>query len=94
MTTTELAELRPGRSYCAAVESNSCQAPAGFANGMGHAALPGVRRADLLTCAYCGEPVCRACSDTMTPPEFFRDQTPVPVCLSHPEDHLADWLGV
>lgn len=92
MTTT--LELRPGRSYCSAVESYECQAPAGFRNGRGSAGLPGVRRADLLTCAYCGEPVCAKCSDTMTPPAFFKDQTPVPVCLNHPDDEVAEWLGV
>jgi hypothetical protein len=83
-----------GRSFCTDVSSYECEAPAGIRTGRGTAAMPGVKRSDLHTCAYCQEAVCGACSDTMTPPASFKDQSPVRVCLSHAEHELAHWLGV
>ena len=77
--------LRPGRSFCSAVESNECQAPAGVRSGAGYASMSGVRRADLLTCGYCGEPVCGPCSDEIDGK---------PVCLSHSEVDLMLWMGL
>lgn len=91
---TATVELRPGRTYCRSVTSYECEAPAGIATGRGTASLPGVHRDDLRTCAYCGEKVCAKCSDTIVPPEFFSDQSPVPVCLDHDDGELAYWLGV
>lgn len=76
---------RPGRSYCSAVDSYDCLAPAGMRTGMGHAALPGVRRADLLTCGYCQEPVCNNCQSEVDGK---------PVCLGHDEQELVWWLGL
>lgn len=83
-----------GRSFCSAVESYDCEAPAGYRSGAGYFAASGVKRSDLHTCAYCCEPVCGPCSDTMTPPAFFKDQRPVRVCLSHSAEELSVWLGV
>lgn len=77
--------LRPGRSYCSSVTSNSCEAPAGLSTGGGLAGLPGVRRSDLLTCGYCGEPVCRECSSEVDGQS---------VCESHDEQELLWWVGV
>lgn len=81
-------------AHCSAVTANTCEAPAGIAIGMGSASLPGVKRSALLTCGYCGEPVCSQCSDMMTPPAFFDDQSPVPVCETHNDNEIAQWLGV
>ena len=83
-----------GRSFCSDVSSQDCAAPAGLRGGMGYASLPGVKRSELHTCGYCGEPVCSACSGEMEPPAFFKSQRPVRVCLGHNEDELADWLGI
>lgn len=77
--------LRRGRTYCAAVESNDCEAPAGFRTGAGHASLPGVHRDDLLVCGYCGERVCRPCSNEVDSQ---------PVCLSHDESELMEWMDL
>lgn len=77
--------LRPGRSTCSAVESSECEAPAGYRTGMGTYSVPGVRRADLLTCGYCEEPVCRPCSSEVDGK---------PVCLSHHEEELLWWMGL
>lgn len=71
------------KTYCSAVESYECEAPAGYRTGMGTASCP--PQAGLLECAYCGEPVCRKCSDVID------DRT---VCLSHPEDELMWWLNL
>lgn len=75
---------RPGRSYCAAVENNDCLAPAGVRAGIGFARLPGVRRADLHTCGYCGEPVCHACSSDYGEAGW--------ACDSHDPEDLLVWL--
>lgn len=83
-----------GRSYCNAVESYDCEAPAGIRTGNGVGSLPGVKRSELYTCGYCDEPVCGKCSDVMTPPAFFKNQAPVRVCLLHSPNELATWLGL
>lgn len=80
-----MTDLRPGRSYCNDVSSGDCQAPAGFRTGGGFASSPGVRRADLLTCGYCGEPVCARCSSEVDGK---------PVCLGHDEEELLYWMGM
>ena len=85
--------LRPGRTYCTAVTSPECQAPAGYGTSAGTARLPGVRKDDLLTCAYCGEPVCGPCSRFVRPPVFLRDPASVPVCREHPDEDLSVWRG-
>lgn len=76
-------ELRPGRTHCAAVVSNDCEAPAGMrAGGGGFASLAGVHRDELHVCWYCGERVCAECSTDF--PELGR------ACDSHePEELLA-----
>lgn len=73
---------RPGRSYCTPVDSYDCLAPAGFASGMGVGSCPGVRRADLHTCSYCGEPVCQNCSSDTS--GLGR------TCDTHSADELSD----
>lgn len=73
-----------GRSYCSSVTSYECEAPAGIRGGGGYAGLPGVRRSALLTCGYCGEPVCKQCSTEVDGK---------PVCDSHSEGELLDWIG-
>lgn len=85
MADADLAPLRPGRSFCSDVSSGACQAPAGYRTGSGTASASGVRRADLLTCGYCGEPVCRECSSEVDGK---------PVCLSHDETELLWWMGL
>lgn len=81
-------------AYCSAVESYNCEAPAGYRTGRGYAALKGVRKSELLTCAYCEELVCNECVTFMVPPAFFADQDPAPVGLDHSPEELADWLGL
>jgi hypothetical protein len=76
---------RPGRSYCSQVTSYQCLAPAGYRTGSGSASVTGVRRIDLLTCAYCHEPVCKNCQS-----EFNGE----PVCEGHEPEELADWIGL
>ena len=69
---------------CAAVEAYDCEAPAGFRTGSGTATSRGVKRSLLLTCGYCGEPVCSKCATEVDGK---------PVCLSHNENELLMWLG-
>lgn len=76
---------RPGRSRCDAVTSYECLAPAGYRTSSGAASVPGVRRADLHTCAYCGEPVCQNCSTSYG--DLGR------ACDSHNEHELLDWIN-
>ena len=87
-------ELARGRSYCNAVESYDCEAPAGYGNGRGSARVSGVHRSELHTCAYCSELVCSECSDETSPPTFLKRRGLVRVCLSHGAEELADWLGL
>lgn len=75
---------RPGRSTCTSVSTYDCLAPAGYRVGSGFASAPGVRRSDLHTCGYCGEPVCNNCKTD------FADAGVA--CDSHSEDELLDWL--
>lgn len=74
---------RPGRSYCSVVETD-CLAPAGYRSGAGIASADGVRRADLHTCGYCGEPVCQRCSTDYGPDGF--------ACDSHDPAELLSWI--
>lgn len=67
-----------GRSYCAAVYSNDCAAPAGFGVGGSVAALPGVRKSELNECADCGDLVCGPCSKTTADGRV--------ICASHAEE--------
>jgi len=86
-----------GGHYCSAVEAYDCEAPAGYqvgGLGGGTCGAPGARPGVLKTCGYCGEPVCGPCSTLMTPPEFVEDQAPQPICLTHNEHELAQWLGL
>lgn len=76
--------LRPGRTYCAAVESYDCEAPAGFRNGSGWASSPGVHRDELHVCAFCKERVCGPCST-----EFPGEGK---VCNTHEDGELLDWI--
>ena len=70
------------RGYCASVESNDCEAPAGFMMAAGFAPMP--QQTGLIECAYCGEPVCRACSDVLDGQR---------VCNHHQAEELLFWLG-
>jgi len=80
----QYASPRPGRSYCDAVWSYECLAPAGFRSGLGVGSCPGVRRSDLHTCRYCGEPVCENCSSDHD--GLGR------VCDSHQPEELPGWV--
>lgn len=78
-----------GRSHCAAADSYACEAPAGYRSGTGWAAAPGVKRSELHTCAYCGEPVCTECSSELT-----GDLAGKRACVTHEDAEIARWLGV
>lgn len=82
---TDYDQPRPGRSYCSQVTSYDCLAPAGYRSGSLLASAPGVRRMDLLTCAHCGEAVCKNCQG---------DFNGEPVCNAHEPEELADWIGL
>lgn len=78
-------EPRPGRSYCAVVDYD-CLAPAGLSTGAGYASLSGVRRTDLHTCAYCGEPVCERCSTEIKGQRYCTGM--------HRQDDLDEWVAL